>query len=361
MENTLKLVFRFAAILGLLGLLGVVFVPGCSDDPVSPTETASPFQYVSPEEVGWSSEKLEDAEQFAAQTGYSAVMAVCDGKVFFSWGEVDRDFLCHSIRKPFLSALIGIHVDKGDIDLDATMEDLGIDDIPPGLTVEEKQATVRDLIKSRSGVYHEAAAESAEMIAARPQRGSHPPGTFFYYNNWDFNTAGAVFEQETGAGIFDAFQKRIAGPVGMEDFDVQKCYYRNEPEKSQYPAYHFRMSARDLARFGVLYQKNGRWSGRRVVPEQWILESTKAWSVADSVSGLSYGYMWNVAPAGSPLAEMMGYPVYFHTGIGVQALVIIPDLDLVIVELYDTDGDWTDPGEVGIPLGMMIINARITE
>ena len=38
---------------------------------------------------------------------------------------------------------------------------------------------------ARSGVYHEAAAESQSMKDARPDRGSHPPGTFYYYNNWD--------------------------------------------------------------------------------------------------------------------------------------------------------------------------------
>ena len=335
--------------------------PGCSDDPVATSEAGNSLQYVDPEEVGWSSEKLEDAETFAAQSGYSAVMALYDGKVFFAWGEVERDFLVHSIRKPFLSALIGMHVEAGDIDLDATMEDLGIDDIPPSLTGEEKQATVRDLIMSRSGIYHEAAAESDTMIALRPERGSHPPGTFFYYNNWDFNAAGAIFEQVTGVGIFEAFEKRISGPIGMEDFAVDSCYYRYEPDKSNFPAYHFRMSARDLARFGVLYQRNGDWRGRRVVPAQWVDESTKAWSLEDSVSGVSYGYMWRVVPEGSPLAATFGYPAYFHNGVGVQALVIVPDLKLVIVELYNTDGDWTDPGEVGIVLGMMIIDARITE
>ena len=50
-------------------------------------------------------------------------------------------------------------------------------DIAPSLTYEEKQATVRDLLKSRSGVYHEAAAETQEAKDLRPQRGSHPaPG-----------------------------------------------------------------------------------------------------------------------------------------------------------------------------------------
>jgi CubicO group peptidase (beta-lactamase class C family) len=345
----------------IVSLFGLCLVPACSDDPAAPGGSTTPFEYVTPEEVGWSSDKLEDAADFAAQTGYAAVVAAYDGKVFFTWGEIDRDFLCHSIRKPFLSALIGISENKGDIDLGATLADLAIDDIPPSLTQEEKQATVRDLIMSRSGVYHEAAAESDEMIASRPARGSHAPGTFFYYNNWDFNTAGAIFERETGGGIFTEFEKRIAGPIGMQDFDVEDCYYQYELDKSQYPAYHFRMSARDLARFGVLYQKNGKWGSRRLIPKEWVEESTKAWSVEDSASGLSYGYMWRVFPEGSALAQMIGYPVYFHTGVGVQALVIVPDLELVIVELYNTDGPWTDPGEVGMQLGMMIIDARLTE
>lgn len=348
-------------IAALLALLGSALVPGCSDDAVAPADINNALEYVSPEGVGWSSEKLADAESFAEQSGYAAVMALYDGKVFFSWGDVDRNYLCHSIRKPFLSALIGMYVDKGDIDLDTTMEDLGIDDIPPSLTAQEKQATVRDLIMSRSGVYHEAAAEADTMIALRPERGSHEPGTFFYYNNWDFNTAGAVFEQETGLGIFEAFKNYISDRIGFEDFSVDSCYYKFEPLKSQYPAYHFRMSARDMARFGVLYQKNGNWRGRQLVPRHWIEESTTAWSVEDSVSGSSYGYMWKVIPEGSQLAQMIGHPAYYHTGIGVHALVIIPDLKLVIVERYDTDGNWSDPGEVGMVLGMMIINARITE
>jgi hypothetical protein len=42
-------------------------------------------------------------------------------------------------------------------------------------------------------------------------------------------------------------------------------------------------------------------------------------------------------------------------------LAIVPELKLVLVERYDTDGDWVDPGDVGMELGMMIINARISE
>jgi CubicO group peptidase (beta-lactamase class C family) len=335
-------------------------ITGCSDCPTRSKPENNELEYVTPEEAGYSSEILAEAESFANQSGYAAVMALYDGKVFFSWGEITRNYLCHSIRKPFLSALYGIHVGLGDIDLDATLEELEIDDIPPSLTAEEKQATVRDLLKSRSGVYHEAAAEHPLIAAMRPERGSHAPGTFYYYNNWDFNALGTIFERETGTGIFEEFKARIADPVGMEDFSVDLCEYDYELDKSMHPAYSFRMSARDMARFGVVYQKNGMWRGKRIVPSDWIGESTTPYSLEEPVSGLSYGMMWKVFPEGSRIADMVGHPLYFHTGIGVHALVIVPDLKLVIVERYDTDGEWEDPGEVGMELVLMIINSRLT-
>ncbi|UCE19266.1 MAG: serine hydrolase [Gemmatimonadota bacterium] len=345
----------------IIGVLSIGLFIRCSKDPTSSTKDDNELEYVTPEEVGYSSDKLDEAEQFAEQSGYAAIMALHDGKVFFSWGEITKNYNCHSIRKPFLSALYGMHVEQGHIDLDATMDELNIDDIHPSLTPDEKQATVRDLLKSRSGVYHEAAAETQHMIETRPERGSHPPGTFFYYNNWDFNALGTIFEQETGTKIFEEFKRKIADPVGMEDFSVENCYYQYELEKSMHPAYHFRMSARDMARFGVIYQKNGMWKDSRIIPSEWISESTTAYSVEDSASGSSYGYMWKVFLEGSLLADMVGYPGYFHTGIGVHALVIVPELKLVVVERFDTDGPWVDPGEVGLELGMMIMNARISD
>jgi len=199
------------------------------------------------------------------------------------------------------------------------------------------------------------------MMATRPARGSHPPGSFFYYNNWDFNAAGTIFEQETGTEIFAEFKNKIAEPIGMEDFSIDSCSDRYESEKSMHPAYKFRMSARDMARFGVVCQMDGMWKGRRIIPSQWLTESTTPYSIYDSASGIAYGYMWQVFPEGSVFAELIGHPGYFHTGVGVHILMIISELHLVLVERFDTDGDWTDPGEAGMQLGMMILNARIAE
>ena len=188
-------------------------------------------------------------------------MALYDGKVFFSRGNIHKNYEVHSIRETFLSALYGIHLARGNINLNATLEDLHIDDITPGLTPAEKQAEVEHLLMSRSGVYHEAAAEDQTMIDTRPARGSHAPDTFFYHNNWDVNALGTIFEQETGEEIFDAFKKEIADVVDMVDFSIDNCSYQYEWNKSLHPAYQFRMSARDMAKFGALYQKNGNWKG----------------------------------------------------------------------------------------------------
>ena len=211
----------------------------------------------SPEELGWSSEKLKRARKYSEAIGSSAVMVIVNGLILDQWGQTTRRFRCHSIRKSFLSALYGIHVKEGRIHLSKTLHDLGIDDVEPSLTPLEKQATIADLLKARSGVYHLALYESPSMAAQRPRRGSHPPGAFWYYNNWDFNALGTIFEQETRTRIFEEFKKRVAEPLQMQDFRVKDGSYFRGP-KSIHPAYPFRMSARDLARFGLLFLRGGK-------------------------------------------------------------------------------------------------------
>lgn len=336
-----------------------IFFASCSVAPTETDKNTADLEVIRPEDVGYSSEKLKAAYNFAEQSGYNAVIALHKGKVLFSWGEVDKNFNVHSIWKPFVSALYGIYVERGEINLDMTVADLGIDDTDPKLTSEEKLATIRDLLKSRSGIYHPAAAETQEMRDSRPPRGSHLPNTFFYYNNWDFNVGGVIFEQLTGKQIFNEFKKEIADPIGMQDFNLLECFKAYELIFSLHPSWRFRMSARDLARFGALYQKNGMWNNKQILKPNWINESTTSYSIYDSTMGVGYGYRWKVIPENSPMSQMIGSKGYFHTGLGVQIVMVLEDLDLVIVELLNTDINWTDPGSKGFDLGMMIINAKL--
>jgi len=301
----------------------------CSDE-VFPDQTW--LQYVSPEEAGFSSEKLALARQYSDELGSAAVMVIYRGAVLDHWGSIETRYMCHSVRKSFLSALYGVHVDKGNINLDWTMAELGIDDESP-ITDQEKQARIRDLLKARSGVYHSAAYETTKMKKNRPQRGSHPPDTFYYYNNWDFNVLGTIFEQKTKSTIFQEFKTRFADPLQMQDYRVRDGYYHLEKRHSIHPAYPFRMSARDMARFGLLYLYEGRWKDRQVISKAWIRESTKSYSKVDDTRG--YTYLWWTIHT-EPFRSL---ETYAARGFGGHCIVVVPGVDLVFVHRVNT---WWD-------------------
>lgn len=222
---------------------------------------------------------------------------------------------------------------EGKINLNDTLDKLGIDDKKPSLTDAEKQATVRDLLEARSGVYHPAAYETKGMAEQRPPRGSHVPGTFWYYNNCDFNTLGYIYEQATGTKIFDAFYREIAEPIGMQDFTLLDGHYVASPD-SRFPAYLFDMSARDFARFALLYLYGGRWNNTQVVPEDWVKISTRPYSDAESGG---YGYLWWTGDSASGAPQKISFPSgsFWAEGHLGQYALVVPSLDLIVVNRLD--------------------------
>lgn len=280
---------------------------------------------VRPEIAGWSSAGLARAKKFTSTLLTKAVVIVENGVVIDAWGDLSKRIKAHSIRKSFLSALYGTAVADGDIRLSETLLDLGIND-KQGLTPRELKVPVSDLLKARSGIYHPANYETSSMRKKRPKRGSHLPGTFWYYNNWDFNALLTIFEKRTRKNFFQAFQRRIAKPIGMEHFRIKDTkYYRGK--YSNHPAYLFRMSALDMARVGLLYLRNGKWGDRQVIPANWIKESTTAYSKTGQ-RGLykGYGYLWWIGDDG-----------YVAAGTGGQKIIVLPKYNLVVVHRVDTD------------------------
>ncbi len=304
-----------------------------------------------PADKGWSEEGLEAARELTDELDTAAIMIIHRGKVVDAWGDMAYKYRCHSIRKSFLSALYGIQVAEGVIDMDATMEDLGVDD-NQGLSDDEKQATVRMLIQARSGIYHPALFETEAMTASKPERHSHAPGTNYHYNNWDFNASGTIYEMTTGELIHESFKERIANPIGMQDYVPEDGRYVTGDE-SQHAAYPFEMSTRDLARFGHLFLNEGVWDGERVLPEGWVDESTQPHSVfeGDRSEQGGYGYMWWVSVDGRHFSGVESVPEGTYTARGARGhvLAVVPDMDLVFVHRTDTavSGQRVSYGDIG--------------
>lgn len=301
-----------------------------------------------PSDLGWSAEKMQKVRAYAATIDTAAVMIVQGGVVVDQWGETTRKFNVHSVRKSLLSAMVGIYESRGVLKLESTLEELGIDD-RLGLTENERQARLIDLLGSRSGIYHPANLVAEDASKQWPERGSHPPGTHWFYSNWDFNAVGAIFESETGRGVFDAFDELIARPIGMEDYGPRDGMY--EPRSgfggaqgrsvSDFPAYVFRLTARDMARFGLLYLRKGRWKDRQVVPEYWVERSTKTNRGVSDYGG--HEFFWWIAMDGRLYPGVdVGDGAYAAHGAGGHYITILPAYDLVVVHRVNTN-DRTSP------------------
>jgi len=265
----------------------------------------------------------------------TAVLLVAQGdEILFSYGDAAQRYPCHSMRKSFLSALIGCAVAEGRFDLSLTLQTLGIDD-REGLSVSEKQATLYDLLTARSGIYHPANYETAWMQRIKPPRHLHAPGENWCYSNWDFNVLGSAYRQLTGEEINQAFAQRIADPLGMQDYRVDQDCWLEPGEFSDHPAYPFTLSSRDLLRFGQLFLQQGRWGDRQIIPQQWVRTSTLPVSHAGDRGG--YGYMWWITRDGVAWPEVI-LPAgsYSARGAGGHFCLVMPQQNRVIVHRVDT-------------------------
>ena len=222
--------------------------------PVFPGEVWEEIE--KPESAGYSSARLEALRGWLQSIDTTAMMVAVGGRSLFEYGNLSHLSYLASVRKSVLAILYGKYVEDGTIPLGKTLRDLELNDVQ-GLLPQELEATVEHLISARSGVYHPAS-NAGDSTASAPPRGSQRPGSYYLYNNWDFNAAGAAFEKLTGKNIYDALEADLARPIGMQDFDRAKQQKSGDPKRSQHLAYHMWLSTRDRARIGLLMLRGGQ-------------------------------------------------------------------------------------------------------
>ncbi len=286
-----------------------------------------------PSSVRYSAQGLDKAREYVQTIDTTGLMVVVGGKVLFEYGDLEQLSYLASVRKSVLSILYGKYVTDGTIRLTATLEELGITDIE-GLLPVEKNATVDHLITARSGIYHPAS-NSGDSTASAPPRGSQQPGDYFLYNNWDFNCAGFIFEQSTHQTIYDALERDLADPLGMQDFDRLSQRKSGNLRRSKYPAYHIWLSTRDMARIGYLMLRGGEWNGRQVVPSSWVRKISRIKTPVEEMNPepfrkghFGYGYMWWIWDGPEAVGPYEG--AYTASGAYGQYITVLPALDMVI-------------------------------
>jgi len=337
----------------LLAALAILALPcfAADDSAVFP---GAEWQPVDAAEAGFNAARLDALRVWLRTQRTTGLVVVSGGRVLFEHGDVARLSKVASVRKSVLAMLYGRYVADGTIDLDRTIKDVGLDDLTPFSALEEA-ATLRNLLMARSGVYLPSGNE--ELTVLSPRRGSYSPGAYFQYQNWDFNAAGAAFEKLAQRDLFEALENDLARPIGMQDFQRARQRKNAMTPDSKFPEYAMYLSARDMARLGLLMLHRGNWNGTQLVPADWVDEiTTLATPQADIhpvVSGPTfanrwgYGMLWWVWDApnvrGSATGPYQG--AYSAMGAYGQYITVLPFLDLVVAHQVAFDDDSERRGE----------------
>jgi CubicO group peptidase (beta-lactamase class C family) len=247
-----------------------------------------------------------------------------------------------SMAKSFASALVGIAIDEGDI----KSVNEPITNYLPELLEQDKrfsQITIRDLLTMSSGIKYEEGGDlpwSEEADDTKTYystdlrelalncRIEGKPGEYFEYNNYNPLLVGMILERATGMRVSRYLQEKLWKPLGMEadgSWSLDSTSSGFEKMESGVNA-----RARDFARFGMLFAKEGNWEGRQLISRGWVEESTRADTSTDPSQDYQY-FWWVDTPDGKDHFSARGkYGQYIY---------VAPERDLVIVRLGKEEGE----------------------
>ena len=243
-----------------------------------------------------------------------------------------------STAKSIAATLFGMLVDDGRLELDAS---LGIEWLPDvdGADDDPRNAvTLRHVLNMSSGLYpvdsfgmeyatgsglaYWAGASSVDGARRRAQ--VRQPGTFWDYENYDALLA--VYAMKLALGdpsTYAAFpRKALLDRIGMRNTLVSTDRFGDFILSSQVYT-----TARDLARFGLLYLQNGVWEGEQLISKEWI-EFVRTPAPATAHRGNMYGGQFWLVPDGRDDVPKTAYATSGNRG---QYVVIVPSHDTVIV------------------------------
>lgn len=329
---------------GLCGVAAALVVCGCRGRHRDgfPGET---WDTITPADAGMDAEKLDAFVEFVRGSG----CIVRHGRMVRHWGHVDHPYDVASAVKPVYAHLVYLAVADGRLrSLDESLARYrpGLDTLNPDTGHPDRAITWRHLL-TQTACYGVA----------------EPPGTAFDYS--DYQSALLIdtlvrHVYETG---YDRVDEKLVGPMLSDPLGCQDRPTLSSPRSH---AGRLRISARDFARFGMLYLSEGLWGSRRVVPRALAIQAVRSphppslprtgQQPSDRLPGQrsigagenqedhlnSYSYMWwtnGRADDGTRLLPDAPDDVFCAIGhSGGDALIVMPSLGIVLCWLDGMDG-----------------------
>ena len=289
-----------------------------------------------PEVQNIDSVKLQEAYDYAFAPGRNtqSVVVVRNGAIVAEWyaaGKTKDDHVTSwSVAKSFLSAVVGIAVARGD--LPSADESLATY-IPEFQGTDKEAITFRHALQMRSGLEEHAPDNiyiQTDQLAYGIERDvAEAPGGTWAYQNGDSMLVSRGLEAALGTPFIEYANEVLLEPIGID----AKWWTDSVGNALGYCC--LDATARDFARFGLLFSRNGDWNPSEIVPAAWVAESTTPVG-----ADMPYGLHWWAFDNGL---------YYAAIGARSQSIWVFPYFDLVVLRngLYDKRGDPEDYRVIG--------------
>jgi CubicO group peptidase (beta-lactamase class C family) len=259
---------------------------------------------------------------------------------YYHEGSVEQLSKRASVTKSYTSAMVGLALEHGCISsLDQKMMDFFPDVVDQIKDTRKKEITIRQMLQMRAGYPWE---ETDPALWEALWSGAYlddivnipltsDPGTKFQYSNLTAHWTGIIVARACDTDLVSFGQEYLFSPLNAKigegwnrDMDG---YYIGSGD--------IMITARDMAKFGLLYLNDGEYNGQQVIPADWVHDSLEtytenAWTirVGPHFKDIGYGYMWWSARAGD-------HHINLAWGHGGQLIVLVDDLNMVMVVTAD--------------------------
>ena len=263
------------------------------------------------------------------------------GYVVAEWGDTERPDPTYSVAKSMLSTMTGIALDRGligkvDDPVAALIKDGGYD------SPQNSRVTWRHHLQQESEWEGEMWGKNANFIgteafgrAERKPRAIQAPGAFYEYNDVRINRFALSLLRIFKKPLPDVFRDEVMNPIGASStwkwVPYTNAYLDIDGKRMASVSGGTRwgggvwINSYDMARFGLLWLRNGKWGSKQIVSPGYVKMAT-----TPSAHGPDYGFLWwlNTKQAlwpGSPA------DAYRAVGQGGNIILISPSHDLVVV------------------------------
>jgi CubicO group peptidase (beta-lactamase class C family) len=302
------------------------------------------WQVSTPEEQGLDPALV--AELYHNATGVetiNALLVVKNGYLvaegYFNGGSIDQATRIQSATKSYTSALVGIALEQGCLtSLDQKMMEF-FPELADEITDPRKaQITIREMLEMRAGYpWEESSAELFDLLYSgfRPSNLVdvplvRDPGSDFDYSNLTSHLVGVIVARACETDLKSFAEENLFTPLDAELQDWITDWEGNYNGHGD-----MYLTARDMAKFGLMYLNEGEYEGNQIVPADWVHDSLQTYSedawdyrVGRNFQDIGYGYQWWSVTAGE-------HHYNLAWGHGGQQIAVVDDLDMVIVVKAD--------------------------